>query len=254
MHCSGLQSRIQQSGWPSLQAPSLPCCQIKLIFPSRAVATARPAGHRPLVSSPLDARPAQLRRVAAVHALTTEDIDVEADTMERMEKSMDSLKGKFSTIRTGRANPAILDRIQVDYYGALTPLRQLAGISVPDSSMLVVQPYDTGAMDEIERAILESDLGINPTNDGKILRLNIPQLTAERRKEFGKTVSKLGEEGKIAIRNVRRDAMKTVDKMDDSVSEDEKKSLEDAVQDLTDDYVKQIDSMIKSKQEELEKV
>lgn len=189
-----------------------------------------------------------------VHALTTDDVDVEEDTMERMDKSMDNLKGKFSTIRTGRANPAILDRVMVNYYGAPTPLKQLAGISVPDSSMLVVQPYDTGAMDEIERGILESDLGINPTNDGKILRLNIPQLTQERRKEFGKTVSKLGEEGKVAIRNVRRDSMKTIDKMDDSVSEDEKKSLEKAVQDLTDDYVKQIDSMIKAKQEELEKV
>lgn len=176
--------------------------------------------------------------------------------MDRMEKSLDSVKRSFASVRTGRANPAMLDRIEVDYYGTPTPLKSIAGVTVPEASMLVVQPYDTSAIQAIERAIMQSDLGITPSNDGKVVRLSIPALTVERRKEMTKTVSKLGEEGKVAIRNVRRDAMKAVEKSekDGNIGEDERKGLEAAVQKLTDEYVKEVDKLIKVKTEELTKV
>lgn len=176
--------------------------------------------------------------------------------MERMEKSLEAAKRSFATVRTGRANPAMLDRIEVDYYGAQTPLKQIANVSTPEASLLVIQPYDSTAIPSIERAIQASDLGLTPNNDGKIIRLQIPQLTADRRKEMTKIVSKLGEEGKVAIRNVRRDAMKAIEKLekDGNLGEDGRKDLETAVQELTDDYVKHIDALVKGKTEELTKV
>lgn len=184
------------------------------------------------------------------------EITVEEDAMERMDKSLDSVQRNFATVRTGRANPAMLDRIEVDYYGASTPLKQIAGISTPESTLLVIQPYDQTAIPAIERAIQQSDIGLTPNNDGKLIRLQIPQLTADRRKEMTKIVNKLGEEGKVAIRNVRRDCMKTIEKLekDGSIGEDGRKDLETAVQKLTDDYVKQVESLVKSKTEELTKV
>eukprot|EP00884_Botryococcus_braunii_P021388 jgi/Botrbrau1/7933/Bobra.9_2s0093.2 len=184
------------------------------------------------------------------------DIDVEEDAMDRMEKSLDATKRAFGSVRTGRANPSMLDRIEVDYYGAATSLKSLAGVSVPDASLLVIQPYDKGAIQAIEKAISQSDLGITPSNDGNVIRLNIPQLTQERRKELTKVVAKLGEEGKVAIRNVRRDAMKAVGalKKDGSIGEDQEKSLEKAIDDLTAEYVKQVDELVKQKSQELTKV
>jgi ribosome recycling factor len=180
---------------------------------------------------------------------------LEEDAMERMEKSLEAAKRSFNTVRTGRANPAMLDRIDVEYYGTPTPLKQMAGISTPDASQIVIQPYDTSAIPDIERAIQKSDLGLTPGNDGKVIRLNIPQLTADRRKEMTKVVSKLGEEGKVAMRNVRRDAIKAVEKLEkDGLSEDGKKGLEAAIQKLTDEYVKKIDELVKYKTAELTKV
>lgn len=184
------------------------------------------------------------------------EVTVEEDTMEKMDKSLESVKRSFATVRTGRANPAMLDRIEFDYYGAPTPLRSVANVNTPEATLLVIQPYDNSAIPAIERAIMQSDLGLTPNNDGKVIRLQVPQLTADRRKEMVKTVSKLGEEGKVAIRNLRRDAMKTIEKLekDGSVSEDGRKDLEAAVQKLTDEYVKQIEGLIKSKGDELTKV
>jgi len=181
--------------------------------------------------------------------------EVEEDTMDRMDKCIASVKRNFSSIRTGRASPDMLDRVMVDYYGAPTPLRQLAGISVPESTLLVVQPYDKGAMQAIERAIQTSDLGLTPNNDGKLIRLNIPQLTAERRKDFAKQASKMAEDGKVAIRNVRRDSMKVISQLEsDGLGEDEAKAFEDSIQESTDEAVKQIESLLKSKQDDLTKV
>ncbi|KAL4428713.1 hypothetical protein ABPG77_009819 [Micractinium sp. CCAP 211/92] len=196
------------------------------------------------------------RAAVAAQASAEVEITVEEDAMEKMEKSVEATKRSFNTVRTGRANPAMLDRIEFDYYGAMTPLRTVAGISTPEASLLVIQPYDTSAIPAIEKAIMQSDLGLTPNNDGRVIRLQVPQLTAERRKEMTKTVSKLGEEGKVAIRNVRRDAMKAIEKLekDGSIGEDQRKGLEDAVQKLTDAYVKEVDALIKSKSDELTKV
>lgn len=150
----------------------------------------------------------------------------------------------------------MLDRIEVDYYGSMTPLKQIAGVSTPEASLLVIQPYDAGAIPAIERAIQQSDIGLTPNNDGKLIRLQIPQLTAERRKEMTKVASKLGEEGKVAIRNVRRDAMKSIEKLekDGVIGKDERSSLENSIQKLTDEYIKQVESIIKAKSEELAKI
>lgn len=166
------------------------------------------------------------------------------------------MQRNFATVRTGRANPSLLDRIEVDYWGTMTPLNQMSTISAPEASLLVIQPFDASSIPEIEKAIQLSDVGLTPNNDGKLIRLQIPQLTADRRKEMTKIVSKMGEEGKVAIRNVRRDAMKALEKLekDGEMSEDEKKGLESSIQKLTDDCVKKIDAMVKSKTEELTKV
>jgi ribosome recycling factor len=176
--------------------------------------------------------------------------------MERMEKSLDSVQRSFASVRTGRANPSMLDRVEVDYWGTMTPLKQMSTISAPESSLLVVQPYDVSSIPAIERGIQQSDVGLTPNNDGKVIRLQVPQLTAERRKEMTKVVAKLGEEGKVAVRNVRRDAMKVIEKLekDGAVGEDERKDLEGSVQKLTDEYVKKIEGLVKSKTEELTKV
>lgn len=201
-------------------------------------------------------RSIRLQRGHILAATTETEITVEEDTMERMEKTLESVTRNFASIRTGRANPTMLDRVKVDYYGAPTPLKSLAGVSAPEATLLVVQPYDLSAMQLIEKAIKASDLNLTPSNDGKLIRINIPALTADRRKEMAKTVSKLGEDGKVSIRNLRRDSMKQLDKheKDGDVSEDEKKAYADSVQELTDDYVKQIDKLVKGKQDELSKV
>lgn len=187
---------------------------------------------------------------------TTEEVDpaeIELDAMERMEKSIDSIRNNFNTVRTGRANATILDRIEVEYYGAMTPLKSIANATTPDAQTILIQPFDKGAISDIERAIMMSDLGLTPSNDGNAIRLNIPPLTAERRKELAKLVSKLGEDGKVALRNVRRDALKSIGKLE-GISEDEIKSLEDNIERITSDYVKQVDELVKQKEQDIAKV
>ena len=179
--------------------------------------------------------------------------EVELDAMERMEKAMDVMSDNFATVRTGRANPNMLDRIEVDYYGAMTPLKSLSNTNNLDAQTLVIQPFDKGALKEIEKAIVRSDLGITPSNDGSVIRLVVPPLTAERRKELTKQVSKLGEEGKVALRNVRRDAMTKIKKMktDKTLGEDEVASFEKKIEELTSSYVKKTEDAVKAKEKEL---
>jgi ribosome recycling factor len=174
-------------------------------------------------------------------------------TKERMHKSVDAVKTNLMTVRTGRANASILDRIQVDYYGAPTPLNQLAGVSVASAQQLIVTPYDKSVAGDIEKAIMESDLGVTPTNDGSAIRINIPSLTEDRRKELLKTCKSIGEDGKVAVRNVRRDGVDAIKKMEKAgdVGEDEMKDGIDAVQKLTDQYVKEIDGIVSKKEKEV---
>lgn len=182
--------------------------------------------------------------------------EIELDAVERMEKTMEAIANDFATVRTGRANVSVLDRIEVDYYGAPTPLKTIANASTPDSQTIAIQPFDKGAIKDIERAINESDLGMTPSNDGNVIRLKVPPLTEERRKELGKLVSKLGEDGKVALRNVRRDAMKAYEKLekDGLVGEDVLAKLKKSMEDLTSSYVKKVDEQTASKQNELAKV
>lgn len=171
---------------------------------------------------------------------------------DKMTKTIGNLEAEFATIRAGRANPRILDRIQVDYYGTPTPLQQVANINVPEARMIQIQPWEPSLIKVIEKAILTSDLGINPTNDGKLIRLVLPELTEERRKELVKDVKKKGENAKVAVRNIRRDANDTLKKLGKGdVSEDEIKELEDKVQKMTDKFIKEIDSMIENKSKEI---
>ena len=172
---------------------------------------------------------------------------------EKMTKSLANLEEEYGAIRAGRANPRILDRIQVDYYGTPTSLQGVANISVPEARMIQIQPWDAGLIKDIEKAILASDLGLTPANDGKVIRLVFPELTEERRKELVKDVKKKGEETKVAIRNIRRDANDAVKKeaKANEISEDDQKQLEDKIQKLTDGYVKKIDQAIDAKSTEV---
>lgn len=172
---------------------------------------------------------------------------------DKMEKSLDNLKEEYTTIRAGRANPHILDKVKVDYYGTPTPLQQVGNISVPEARMICIQPWDTSLLKDIERAINASDLGLTPTNDGKLIRLVFPELTEDRRKELVKDVKKKGENAKVAIRNIRRDAIEAVKKKgkEDGISEDEIKGYQDDVQKSTDAYVKKIDDAIDAKSQEI---
>ena len=178
------------------------------------------------------------------------------DAGRRMDKSVEATAHELTTIRTGRASAALLDRIQVDYYGQKTPLRQLATINVPEPRLLTVQPFDPSSMKTIERAIQESDLGLTPSNDGKIIRLPIPQLTEERRKELVKVVRHLAEEGRVAVRNVRRDVMHHLKELvrDGEVGDDDERRAEERAQKLTDEHVKRIDELLKRKEEEIMEV
>jgi ribosome recycling factor len=172
---------------------------------------------------------------------------------ERMQKSLDHLASEFATVRAGRANAGVLDHIMVEYYGSPTPIQQIASISSPDPRSLVIQPWDSSILKGIEKAILTSDLGINPTNDGKCIRLLFPQLTEERRKDLAKQVKKYGEECKVAIRNIRRDAMDTFKKQQKAseITEDDLKGLEKDMQKMTDEYIKKVDDMTAKKEKEL---
>ena len=171
----------------------------------------------------------------------------------KMGKSIASLDSEFGTIRAGRANPHVLDRITVDYYGTPTPLQQVANISVPEARMIQIQPWEASLVKEIEKAILVSDIGITPTNDGKAIRLNFPDLTEERRKELAKDVKKRGEEAKVAVRNIRRDANDFVKKQNKAgdLNDDQAKDEEDKVQKMTDKYIKQIDEAVDAKSKEI---
>ena len=170
----------------------------------------------------------------------------------KMEKTLDVLLDEFGSIRAGRANPHVLDRIKVDYYGTPTPIQQVGNINVPEARMIVIQPWEKSLLKSIEKAILTSDLGINPTNDGTAVRLIFPELTEERRKELVKDVKKKGEAAKVAIRNIRRDGNDAFKKLKGSdVSEDEIKNLEDELQKMTDKYVKEIDSAVEVKSKEV---
>ena len=171
---------------------------------------------------------------------------------EKMQKSYDNLLGEFGTIRAGRANPHVLDKIRVDYYGTPTPLQQVANVTVPEPRMIQIQPWEATLVKEIEKAILCSDLGLNPTNDGKVIRLLFPELTEDRRKELVKDIKKKGENAKVAVRNIRRDGNDAFKKLKGSdISEDEIKELEASLQKVTDKYVADIDKAVEEKSKEI---
>ena len=172
---------------------------------------------------------------------------------ERIEGAKNYLKENLNTVRAGRANPALLDRIMVNYYGSPTPLKALANISVPDPRTLMISPFDPKSVGDIERAILEANIGINPTNDGKVIRLAFPQPTEEKRKQLTKDVAKMAEDAKVAIRNIRRDAMDAYKKQQKAseITEDDLKGLEKDMQKMTDEYIKKVDDMTAKKEKEL---
>jgi ribosome recycling factor len=176
-----------------------------------------------------------------------------ADAGERMVKSLESAQHEFSTVRTGRASPSLLDRIVVDYYGAMTPLNQLSTISAPEARLITIQPYDKSSIKAIEKAINESDIGLNPSNDGNLVRLAVPELTEERRRELVKVVRNLAEEGRVAIRNVRRDTMHQLRelKAEGEASSDDEHRAEVELQKLTDGRIGDLDHVLKAKEEEI---
>ncbi|HZG37262.1 MAG TPA: ribosome recycling factor [Nodosilinea sp.] len=179
--------------------------------------------------------------------------DILLETEDQMQKSIEATQRNFNTIRTGRANSSLLDRIEIDYYGAQTPLKQMANISIPDSTTLMIQPYDASSLTTIEKAISMSDVGLTPNNDGRVIRLNIPPLTSERRKEFVKTAGKVAEEGRVSIRNQRRngiDAVKKLEKASD-ISEDESRDAQDEIQKLTDKYIAKLDEALTAKEKDI---
>lgn len=197
------------------------------------------------------------KREVVAHA-TTEEIQlekskVEGAAKEKMDKAIEAVQASFNTVRTGRSNPAMLDRIEVEYFGTPVSLNTIAQISTPDGSSLLVQPYDKSSLKEIEKAIVKSNLGLTPNNDGQCIRVTLPQLTSERRKELLKVVGKLTEEGKVAIRNIRRDAIKAYDKLEKEkkLSKDNVKDLSDDIQKLTDEYIKKIESLQREKEKDV---
>ncbi|MBW4488474.1 MAG: ribosome recycling factor [Trichocoleus desertorum ATA4-8-CV12] len=176
-----------------------------------------------------------------------------ADAENSMQKAVESTQRSFNTIRTGRANTSLLDRVMVEYYGAPTPLKSLATINTPDGSTITVQPFDRGSLSLIEKAISLSDIGLTPSNDGSTIRLNIPPLTSDRRKELVKLAAKFAEEGKVSVRNVRRDAVDSVRKQEKAgeVSEDEARDLQDKIQKLTDKYIARIEEVLAEKEKDI---
>ena len=181
--------------------------------------------------------------------MNPEDIIKQAD--KKMAQALEHLIKDFQSIRTGRANAALVDSLIVNYYGTSTPLQQLANITVPDAKLLIVQPYDQNSIKDIEKSINNSDLGLNPSNDGEVIRIPIPALSEERRIELGKVASKTSEESKVAIRNLRRTSMSELDTVKSDYSEDEIKRYEKGIQDITDKFIVKIDDILKQKQDEL---
>ncbi|MBU8782012.1 ribosome recycling factor [Bacillus licheniformis] len=178
------------------------------------------------------------------------------ETKERMQKAISAYQRELATVRAGRANPSLLDKVAVEYYGAQTPLNQIASITVPEARMLVITPYDKTALGDIEKAIQKADLGVTPSNDGNIIRITIPPLTEERRKELAKLVKKYSEDAKVAVRNIRRDANDDLKKLEKNgeMTEDELRSSTEEVQKLTDEYVSKIDEITKDKEKEIMEV
>lgn len=181
---------------------------------------------------------------------------VKATCEERMKKTIASLKDEFNGIRTGRASPSLLDKIRVDYYGQKSPLSQVATVSVPEARLIVVQPWDRGLFSEIEKAILKSELGLNPSNDGKVIRIAIPPLTEQRRKELVKSAKAIAEQSRVAVRNIRRDGLEEIKKQQAAggVAEDLSKKEEDEIQKLTDSYIHQISKVLEEKEKEIMEV
>ena len=171
------------------------------------------------------------------------------DVTEKMDKTIENLEKRFTTVRAGRANPSSLDGVMVEYYGVMTPLKQLANVTVPEASQLLIKPFDTGCLPAIEKAILSSNLGYNPGNDGETIRIVIPELTEERRKELAKQVKSIAEDAKVSIRNIRHDGIEEVEKLE--LPEDEEKGMEKDIQDLVNEYNKKIESHLKEKEQEL---
>ncbi len=182
--------------------------------------------------------------------------DVKADAENKMKKTIDALKRELVAIRTGRATPALIEPLKVDYYGVQTPLQQIAAIAAPEPRLLTIKPYDASSLHAIEKAILKSDLGLTPTNDGKIIRLAIPQLTEERRRELTKVVHKYAEEARVALRNVRRDGLKDLEEMEKEkmISEDQHFRGKEVLQELVDKYIAQVDQVAKTKEAEIMEV
>jgi ribosome recycling factor len=176
-----------------------------------------------------------------------------ADAEQSMQKAVEATQRSFNTIRTGRANSSLLDRVMVEYYGAPTPLKSLASINTPDASTIMIQPFDRGSLNLVEKAISMSDIGLTPSNDGSTIRLNIPPLTSDRRKELVKLAAKFAEEGKVSVRNVRRDAVDSVRKQEKAgeVSEDEARDLQDKIQKLTDKYIARIEEILAEKEKDI---
>jgi ribosome recycling factor len=179
--------------------------------------------------------------------------DILLETEDQMQKAVESTQRNFNTIRTGRANASLLDRIEVEYYGAPTPLKSLANISIPDASTLMIQPFDASSLTTIEKAISMSDVGLTPNNDGKVIRLNIPPLTSERRQEFVKTAHKVAEEGRVSIRNQRRNGIDAIKKLEKAseISEDESRDYQDEIQKLTDKYIAKLDDALAAKEKDI---
>jgi len=176
-----------------------------------------------------------------------------SEAESKMKKAVEATQQAFNTVRTGRANASLLDRVMVDYYGSPTPLKSLANINTPDATTITIQPYDRGSLASIEKAISLSDVGLTPNNDGSVVRLNIPPLTSDRRQELVKQVAKLSEEGKVAVRNVRREAIDSVRKQEKNsdISKDESRNLQDEIQKLTDKYTAEIDKLLAAKEEDI---
>lgn len=176
-----------------------------------------------------------------------------SEIKEKMEKALDNLSLKLSEVRAGRANPAILNKVKIDYYGTPTPINQVAGVSVPEARMIMIQPWDVSILKEIEKAILASDIGINPNNDGKVIRLVFPELTEERRKDLVKEIKKYAEDAKVAVRNARRDGIDKAKAMqkDGEITEDDLKTAEAEIQKITDKNVEEVDKIIASKEAEI---
>lgn len=195
-------------------------------------------------------------RFATIEEIEAEKSMIEKDVKQRMEKTIETVRTNFNSVRTNRANPSMLDRVEVDYYGSPVGLKTIAQISSPDASSLLISPYDKSSLKSIEKAIVTSELGLNPSNDGEVIRLSLPPLTSDRRKELLKVVAKLAEEGKVALRNIRRDALKAYEKLEKEkkLSEDNVKDLSADLKKMIDEYTKKVESIYKQKEQELLKV